>query len=59
MIPTATLFQTDEPCPSCGEDLVVEDTGRRWLRAECRSCGHAERWDGGGWIPRSRAWECP
>ncbi len=48
MIPV-TVWQTDEPCPSCGYDLTVTDTGRRWLRAECRACGHAERWDGGGW----------
>lgn len=53
MIPV-TVWQTDEPCPSCGHDLIVEDIGRRWLRAECRACGHAERWDCDGWPDRGR-----
>jgi ribosomal protein S27AE len=39
-----TLYQTEEPCPSCGEPLVVADDGDGLARAECRACGHAEQW---------------
>lgn len=39
---TGTLWSTDLPCPSCGEDLTVIDNGAAILRAECRWCGHAE-----------------
>ena len=41
-----TVWHTDEPCPSCGNDLVLLlDDGLPRLRAECRSCGHNEPWD--------------
>jgi transcription elongation factor Elf1 len=41
---TPTVWQTDEPCPSCGNELVLLDDGRYCLRAECRACGHNEPW---------------
>jgi uncharacterized Zn finger protein len=41
----STAWRTDEPCPSCGNDLTVVDEGGPVLRAECRMCGHAEPWD--------------
>ena len=40
-----TVWHTDEPCPSCGNDLVLLDDALPRLRAECRSCGHVEPWD--------------
>jgi hypothetical protein len=40
-----TAWRTDEPCPSCGAGMFLLDDGRAVLLAECRLCGHAERWD--------------
>jgi hypothetical protein len=39
-----TLWQTDDPCPSCGTTLTLTDDGGGVLRVECRSCGHADTW---------------
>jgi hypothetical protein len=36
------VWHTEEPCPSCGNDLVLLDDGLPFLRAECRACGHNE-----------------
>jgi hypothetical protein len=38
------VYQTEEPCPSCGYPLTVADNGEDLPRAECRACGHAEHW---------------
>jgi transcription elongation factor Elf1 len=43
-MPHAT-WQTEEECPSCGAEMVLLDDGLPVLRAECRACGHAERWE--------------
>lgn len=40
-----TTWRTDEPCPTCGNDMTLIDDGGLILRAECRLCGHAEQWD--------------
>jgi hypothetical protein len=39
-----TLWQTDDPCPSCGTTLTLTDDGGGVLRVECRSCGYADTW---------------
>jgi len=38
-----TLWQTDDPCPSCGATLTLTDGGGV-LRVECRSCSYADTW---------------
>jgi ribosomal protein S27AE len=40
-----TTWRTDEPCPACGTGLVLVDTGRPVLKAECRLCGYTASWD--------------
>jgi rubredoxin len=40
-----TSWRTDEPCPVCGTGLVLVDTGRPVLKAECRLCGYIASWD--------------
>jgi hypothetical protein len=39
-----TLWQTDDPCPSCGTTLTLTDGGGSVLGVECRSCAHADTW---------------
>ena len=52
MTPRPTAWRTDEPCPSCGNDLTVVDSGGPTMRAECRLCGYAETWEAsdGPWV---------
>jgi ribosomal protein S27AE len=45
MRPRPTVWRTDEPCPTCGAGMFLLDDGLPFLLAECRLCGHAERWD--------------
>jgi ribosomal protein S27AE len=37
-----TTWRTDEPCPTCGAELVLVDDGQVVPRAECRACGYGE-----------------
>jgi hypothetical protein len=41
-----TLWQIDDPCPSCGIALTLTDDGGV-LRVQCRSCGYADTWTAG------------
>ena len=41
MIGITTAWRTDEPCPTCGNGLVLLDDGLSALRWECRLCGDA------------------
>jgi ribosomal protein S27AE len=48
-----TAWRTDEPCPTCGADLVLLDDGASPLRWECRMCGDAPVWlddDAPAWL---------
>jgi len=36
-----TTWRTDEPCPTCGNDLILLDDGLSPIRWECRWCGDA------------------
>jgi uncharacterized Zn finger protein len=38
---------TEEPCPSCGAEMVLLDDGLPEALAECRACGYRETWDTG------------
>jgi hypothetical protein len=38
-----TLWQADDPCPSCGTTMTLTEDGGA-VRVECRSCGHADTW---------------
>ena len=46
MSPRQEAWATDEPCPSCGAEMVLLDDGLLVGLAECRACGHREVWDG-------------
>ena len=39
-------WATDEPCPSCGAEMVLLNVGLLVAMAECRACGYREVWDG-------------
>ena len=41
---TLTLWETDDPCPSCGTTLTLAEDCSPVQRAECRSCGWADTW---------------
>jgi uncharacterized Zn finger protein len=43
--PREDAWQTEEPCPSCGAELVLLDDGLPEALAECRACGYRETWD--------------
>jgi transcription elongation factor Elf1 len=45
--PRENAWQTDEPCPSCGAEMVLLDDGLPEALAECRSCGYRETWQDG------------
>jgi uncharacterized Zn finger protein len=45
--PRDNAWQTDEPCPSCGAEMVLLDDGLPEALAECRSCGYRETWQDG------------
>jgi uncharacterized Zn finger protein len=42
--PRDNAWQTEEPCPSCGAEMVLLDDGLPEALAECRSCGYREPW---------------
>jgi hypothetical protein len=42
-----TLWQTDDPCPSCGTTLILTEDGSGVIRVECRSCVYADTWTTG------------
>jgi uncharacterized Zn finger protein len=50
--PRDNAWQTDEPCPSCGAEMVLLDDGLPEVLAECRSCGYRETWDNATDNPR-------
>ena len=39
-------WATEEPCPSCGAEMVLLDEGLPVALAECRACGYRETWNG-------------
>lgn len=45
MNPRQQGWATDEPCPSCGAEMVLIDDGLLVALAECRACGYREIWD--------------
>ncbi len=45
-MPHQTAWHTEEPCPSCGTEMVLIDDGLPEALAECRACGYRETWDG-------------
>ena len=52
-----TAWRTDEPCPTCGNDLTLLDDGASPIRWECRWCGDAptglDETYGGDWWPKA------
>jgi uncharacterized Zn finger protein len=46
MSPRQEAWLTDEPCPSCGAEMVLLHEGLPQAIAECRACGYRETWDG-------------
>ena len=45
MSPREDAWRTEEPCPSCGAEMVLLDDRLPEALAECRSCGYRETWD--------------
>ena len=45
-MPHQNAWQTEEPCPSCGAEMVLLDEGLPEALAECRACGYRETWEG-------------
>jgi transcription elongation factor Elf1 len=43
--PRENGWLTEEPCPSCGAEMVLLDDGLPQALAECRACGYREAWD--------------
>jgi ribosomal protein S27AE len=47
MSTSAITWQTDDPCPVCGNGLFLTDDGSACSRQDCRLCGWSTTWDGG------------
>ena len=47
MSPAALTWQTDDPCPVCGNGLILTGDGSARSRQDCRLCGWSTTWDGG------------
>jgi predicted RNA-binding Zn-ribbon protein involved in translation (DUF1610 family) len=41
-----TCWRTSEPCPACGSDLTLTDTGHT-VTWNCPACGWTDIWEGG------------
>jgi predicted RNA-binding Zn-ribbon protein involved in translation (DUF1610 family) len=47
VIAATATWQTDDPCPACGNDLTLTDDGSACSRHDCPLCGWSTSWDGG------------
>ncbi len=41
-----TVWRTDEPCPCCGNDLILLGDEPHAATFECRVCGWSSTWPG-------------